>query len=108
MSLEIHYQSVETVLIPCIDLHPTLGPTILSASGVEVALPAVGASPVTWVTTTWASGTYRRGDDRWYMANLALSSFSLSAGTTYQPWVRIGGGSGKIVKATDTIKAINT
>ena len=108
MSIEVHYQSVETFHVPCIDVHPTTGPVVLSASSVDVAMPAVGASPTSWVSTTWASGTYRQGDLRWYMAVLDLSDFTLAAGTTYQPWVRIGGSGGSILKATDTIKAINT
>lgn len=108
MSLEIHPDSNEIVYLPVVDEHPTTGPAVLSVSTVEVALPAVGASPSTWVTTAWASGTYRQGDRRWYMAELDMSDFTFTAGTTYQPWVRIGGGSGVIVKAADTIKAINT
>lgn len=108
LSLEIHFDSTEIVHLPVIDEHPTLGPVVLSASGVEVALPASSAAPSVWITTSWASGTWRQGDRRWYMAELDLSDFTLSAGTTYQPWVRIGGSNGAIVKTAGTIKAINT
>lgn len=108
MSVEVHYQSVETLYLPVLKEHPGTGPVILSGQTVEVAMPTSGAAPSTWVTTTWASGTLRRGDDRWYLAELDLSDFSLSAGSTYQPWVRIGGAGGALVKASDTIKAINT
>lgn len=106
MSLEIHYQSVEMLYVPVINVHPTTGPVSLAASFVEVALPAVGAAPTVWVTTAWASGTHRRGDDRYYAAELPLTSFTLAAGTTYQPWVRIE--TDAIVKAAGTIKAINS
>ena len=105
---DIHYQSVETLHVPVRQEHPTTGPVVLSGDTVEVALPAVGAAPTTWVVTSWATGTYRQGDSRYYMALLSLSGFTLSAGTTYQPWVRIGGVGGAIIKVPDTIKAINT
>lgn len=108
MSVEVHYQSVEVLHVPVIRIHPTTGPVVLSGETVEVALPASSAAPTTWVVTSWASGTSRKGDDRWYMAELDLADFVIAAGTTYQPWVRIGGASGAIVKADDTIKAINT
>ena len=108
MSVEVHASSIEILHLPVIDEHPTLGPVVLSATTVEVALPAVGAAPSAWVTTAWASGTYRQGDRRWYMAELDLDDFTLAAGTTYQPWVRVGGATGAILKAADTIKAINT
>jgi hypothetical protein len=70
MSVEVHYQSVEVLHVPVIRIHPTTGPVALSGETVEVALPTSSAAPSVWVVTAWASGTSRKGDDRWYMAEL--------------------------------------
>lgn len=107
MSLEIHASSVETLYFPVRSEHPTNGEIDLSGQTVEVALPAVGAAPSSWVAASWLSGTLRKGDDRYYVASAATSGYSLSSGTTYQAWVRVGGASGAIVKS-GTVKAINT
>lgn len=107
MSIEVHPSSVESLFAPILSVHPSSGPVDLSGLGVEVALPVSGVAPSTWVSSTWASGTWRRGDDRYYLATIVLSSFSLSAGSSYQAWVRIGGASGAIVKS-GIIKAANT
>lgn len=106
--LEIHPSTVETLYFPVRSEHPAAGPVVLSAMTIEVALPAVGAAPSTWVTAAWGSGTRRYGRDRYYLATVATSSLTIASGTTYQPWLRIGGASGAIVKCGGTIKVSNT
>lgn len=108
MSVEIHASSVENLYLPIKDQAPTSAPVTLSALDVEVALPAIGVAPSTWVTCTWASGTLRDGDDRYYVVVADISDFTIAAGTTYQPWIRIGGSSGSITKVAGTVKVINT
>lgn len=108
MPVEIHASSIENLYLPIKDDAPTSAPVTLSALDVEVALPAVGASPSSWVACTWASGTLRDGDDRYYVVVADLDDFTLSSGTTYQPWIRIGGASGSITKVPGTVKAIST
>lgn len=107
-TLEIYSSSVETIYYPIKNVHPTTGAVDMSALTVEVALPAVGVSPSTWVTASWATGTIHDGDHRYYVVQSATSGFTLTAGTTYQPWVRVGGASGSVSKVPTTIKAINT
>jgi hypothetical protein len=108
LSLEIHPSTVQNIYLRVLSEHPTTGPQVLSAQTVEVAMPAVGVSPSTWVTVSWATGTSRVGDDRYYVAVVPTASFTFSANTTYQPWIRIGGASGAYLKISDTIRAINT
>lgn len=108
MSIEIHVDSVENIYFEILDHPPTGSPITLSAFGVEVSLPAVGASPSTWVTCAWATGTVRRGDDRFYVVIADADDFTIAAGTTYQPWIRIGGAGGSITKVPTTVKGINT
>jgi hypothetical protein len=62
---------------------------------------------VATVAATWATGTIRKGDDRFYVAVAPLSGYTLVSGTTYQAWVRVGGVGGAIVKS-GTLKAIST
>lgn len=107
MFLEIHYQSVETVYIPVRSEHPTTGVIDLSTLAVAVALPVAGVAPATWVNETWATGTIRRGDDRFFIVVVPINGFTIANDTTYQAWVRINGVGGAIVKA-GTIKAIST
>lgn len=109
MSLEVPSSSTEIVWVPVRDDHPTAGEINLSAVGIEVALPVDGVTPSAWTTTTWETGTWRRGEDRYYLAKLQVGTggFTLSAGSTYRAWVRVGGASGAVVKG-GTIKAINT
>lgn len=107
MALELHYQSVEDLYIPIRSEHPTTGEVNLSVSAVAVALPAVGVAPTTWVTLSWATGTIRRGDDRYYVVVVPTSSFTFVANTSYQAWVRVGGVGGSITKA-GVIQAITT
>lgn len=106
--LEIHPSTVESLYFPVRAEHPTTGASALSAQTVEIAIPAVGAAPSSWVTGSWASGTMRRGDDRYYVATASTSGFTFANGTSYQPWIRVGGASGAIVKCGGTIKAANT
>ena len=108
MPLEIHPSTVQNLYFKVLSEHPTTGPAVLSGSSVEVAMPAVGASPSTWVTETWATGTARVGDRRYYVVVAPTSGFTFAANSTYQPWIRIGGASGVYLKVSDTIKAINT
>jgi hypothetical protein len=108
MPLEIHPSTVETLYFPVRSEHPTAGEQVLSGQTIEVALPAVGAAPSSWITGAWATGTRRYGADRYYLATVATSSLTIASGTTYQPWLRIGGASGAIVKCGGTIKVSNT
>ena len=108
MSLEIHPSTVQNVYLRVYSEHPTTGPVTLSSQSVEVAMPAVGVAPSVWVTESWATGTSRVGDRRYYVVVVPTSGFTFVAGTTYQPWVRIGGASGAYLKNSDTIKAVNT
>jgi hypothetical protein len=108
LSLEIHPSSVQNIYLKVLAEHPTTGPVVLSSQTVEVAMPAIGASPSTWVTLSWATGTSRIGDKRYYVVVVPTSSFTFSANTTYQPWIRIGGASGAIIKNDGTIKVVNT
>lgn len=106
--IELHVDSIEEIYLPVRNSHPTTGDVDLSSLAVHVAIPTVGASPSSWVECTWASGTQRQGDDRYYVVVMDTSVFSFSAGTTYQPWIRINGVGGAIVKVDGTIRAINT
>lgn len=108
MSIEIHVDSVENLYFELLDQPPTTAAVTLSAFGVEVALPAVGVSPSSWIACTWASGSVRRGDERYFVVVADMDDFTIAAGTTYQPWVRIGGAGGSITKIPTTIKGINT
>lgn len=107
-ALEIHPSTVETLYFPVRSEHPTAGSVALSLLTIEVAMPAVGASPSSWITAAWATGTRRYGASRYYLATVATSSLTLSNGTTYQPWLRVGGASGAIVKCGGTVKVSNT
>lgn len=107
MALELHYQSVETLYIPIRSEHPTTGEINLSVSAVAVAMPLVGVAPSTWVNETWASGTIRRGDERYYVVQVPTSGFTFASGSAYQAWVRVGGVGGSITKA-GVIQAIST
>lgn len=107
MALEFHYQTVENFYIPIRSEHPTTGPSDLTGQAVAVALPIVGVAPSTWVNETWASGSIRRGDDRFYVVVVATSGFSFASGSSYQAWVRIGGAGGSITKA-GVLQAIST
>lgn len=106
--LEIHASSVETIYLPVAEDPPGAAATVLSSVTLDIALPAVGVSPTTWVSSTWSTGTLRDGDRRYYLAKLVTSGFTIAAGTTYQPWVRLGGSGGSYVKVPGTIKVINT
>lgn len=106
--LEVHASSVETIYLPVAEDPPGAAATVLSSSTLDIALPAVGVSPSVWVSSTWSTGTLRDGDRRYYLAKLVTSGFTIAAGTTYQPWVRLGGSGGSIVKVPGTIKVSNT
>ena len=108
MPLEIHPSTVQNLYFKVLSEHPTTGPVDLSGMSVEVAMPAVGASPSTWVVCSWATGTARVGDRRYYVAVASTSSFTFTNGTSYQPWIRLGGASGAWFKNAGTIKATNT
>lgn len=107
-ALEIHPSTVETLYFPVRSEHPTAGAVDLSLLAVEVAMPAVGATPSSWITAAWATGSRRYGGIRYYLATVATSALTISNNTTYQPWLRIGGSSGAIVKLGGTIKVSNT
>lgn len=104
MQVEVHPSSVQNLYLPVRDKPPTGAEVALSSQTVEVALPAVGASPSSWVTASWASGTLRKGDARYYVAVADLDDHTLADGTTYQPWVRVGGATGSIIKVPGTLK----
>lgn len=106
MSLDVHASSVQFVYIPVLNDHPTTGPINLSSLTVEVALPATGAAPSSWIACAWATGTKLIGDVRYYVVEMDMDDFTIAAGTTYQPWVRIN--SVSIIKAGDTIRAIDS
>lgn len=106
--LEIHASSVENIYLPVINDPPGAAATNLSSQTLDIALPAVGVSPSTWVSSSWSSGTLKDGVRRYYLAVLVTSGFTIAAGTTYQPWVRIGGAGGALVKIPGTIKVIDT
>lgn len=108
MSIEVHVDSVENIYFEILDHPPTSAAVTLSAFDVEVSLPAVGASPSSWVTCAWAGGTVRRGDERYYVVVADTDDFTIAAGSTYQPWIRIGGSGGSITKVPTTVKGINT
>lgn len=106
--IEVHVDSIEDIYLPVRNSHPTTGDVDLSVYAVHVAIPLVGASPSSWVACTWASGTYRQGDDRYYVVTMDTDNFTFAAGSTYQPWVRVNGVGGAIIKVDGTIKAVNT
>ncbi len=106
--LEVHASSVETIYLPVAEDPPGATATVLSSVTLDIALPAVGVAPTTWVSSSWSSNTMRDGDRRFYLAKLVTSGFTIAAGTTYQPWVRLGGAAGTIVKVPGTVKVINT
>lgn len=108
MSLDIHVDSIQYVFIPVANVHPTTGPVNLSTLDVEVALPTVGVAPSSWIVCAWATGSMLVGDRRYYVVEMDLDDFTIAAGSTYQPWVRIGGATGSISKSGDTIRVINT
>lgn len=106
--LELHPSTVETLYFPVRSEHPTTGAAALSGSSVDIALPADGVAPSSWISATWQSGTHRYGDHRYYVAGVSTSSLTLSNGTTYQPWIRVGGASGAIIKCPEKIRVANT
>lgn len=107
-TLEVHPSTVESIYFPVRSDHPTTGPQALNALTVEIACPTDGVAPSSWITASWSSGTRKYGEHRYYVAAVSTSSLSLSNDTTYQPWIRIGGASGAIIKCPSKIKATNT
>lgn len=108
MSLEIHPSSVQFIFFDVANIHPTTGPVNLSLLGVEIAIPQVGNAPSSWITCTWATGTKRVGDKRYYVVVVDTDDLTIADGNTYQPWIRIGGATGAIVKAASTLKVTDS
>lgn len=85
MSLRITTQTVEYVFVPVtVD-----GSAPDSGLTVEVAMPAEGAAPATWVTAEWDAGRARvlvAGDD--VKGDTASEDFALAAGR-YDVWVKV-------------------
>lgn len=108
MSLEIHPSTVETLYFPVRSEHPTAGEQALNGLTVEIAMPAQGAAPSVWVAGAWATGTRRYGVERYYLATVATDDLTISSGTTYQPWLRLGGSSGALIKVGGTVKVSDT
>lgn len=108
MQVEVHPSSVQNLYLPVRDQPPTGAEVALSSQTVEVALPAVGVAASVWVTASWASGTLRRGDKRYYVAVADLDDFTIADGSVYQPWVRVGGSSGSIIKVPGTVKGADS
>jgi hypothetical protein len=106
LSIELHDDSVETLYFPVRSEHPTSGEIDLTGQTVHVALPVVGVAPSVWVAATWLNGSMRKGDDRYFIASVSTSGFTLNGGSSYQGWVRVGGASGAIVKASGVIKVV--
>lgn len=108
MSLEIHPSSIQFIFFDVANIHPTTGPVDLSLLDVEIAIPQVGNPPSSWITCTWATGSKRVGDKRYYVVVVDTDDLTLADNTTYQPWIRIGGATGAIVKAASTLKVTDS
>lgn len=110
MAIQVPASSTETVYFPVKSTHPINGDVDLSALVVEVAVPLDSASPSTWVTTSWATGTKRINGERYYLAIINLGSggsFTLTAGNTYRAWCRVTtGGSNKAMLKGGQVVAV--